>query len=381
MASVWKHPYSRFWTACFRDSDGRQRRVSTKETNRRRALKIAEAYEQASRGLRTKRQVRRMIERLAEELGGESICALSLRAFAQEWLATKRPEIAKATFDFYSGSIEKFCSFLGEDANRSIEEITKGQIVDYRNALARELCARSTNHDLATVKMLFRAARRDGVIPENPAEFVDAIRSRNSEGARRRAFTLPELQLVFAQADPEWRSMILFGLYTGQRLSDIASLTWNNIALEKAELRLITRKTARRLILPLAEPLFRHLESLPSSDDPHAPLHPRAFKVLQDQGRSGTLSNQFGDLLTLTGLRPPRPDHQSRGKGRHAARRANELSFHSLRKTATTLLHEAGVPQAVVMALVGHDSPEIHDTYIAVGKEALTKAAASLPEL
>ena len=32
-------------------------------------------------------------------------------------------------------------------------------------------------------------------------------------------------------ADDEWRSMILFGLYTGARLSDVASLTWENIDL------------------------------------------------------------------------------------------------------------------------------------------------------
>jgi integrase len=31
--------------------------------------------------------------------------------------------------------------------------------------------------------------------------------------------------------------MIRFGLYTGQRLSDIAALSWNNINLAKGELR------------------------------------------------------------------------------------------------------------------------------------------------
>jgi hypothetical protein len=30
-------------------------------------------------------------------------------------------------------------------------------------------------------------------------------------------------------ANDEWRSMILFGLYTGQRLGDIATLRWNNL--------------------------------------------------------------------------------------------------------------------------------------------------------
>src|SRR5215472_9420476 len=103
MASVWKHPYSRFWTACFRDAHGRQRRLSTKETNRRRALKIAEAYEQSSRGLRTRSHVRRVIERLHEELGGEPVCAISLRVFATSWLATKKPEVSKTTIDFYTG--------------------------------------------------------------------------------------------------------------------------------------------------------------------------------------------------------------------------------------------------------------------------------------
>jgi integrase len=379
MASVWQHPHSRYWIACFRDAHGRQRRLSTKETNRRRALKIAEAYEHTSRALRTRNHVRRVIARLHEELGGESVCTLSLRVFAQSWLATKKPEVSSSTIDFYTGSVAKFLKFLGPLADVPIEELTKATLIGYRNALARNLSARSVNHDLTVVKMLFLAARRDGVIPENPAEFVEAIRSRNSVTSRR-AFSLPELRAILDVADPEWRSMIMFGLYTGQRISDIASLTWSNIDPQKGELRLTTRKTGKRLILPLAEPLLRHLESLSSSEDLATPLHPRASRVLKEQGRSGALSNQFAALLADAGLRQHK-SHRSTGKGRGVARVASELGFHCLRKTATTLLHEAGIPQAVVMALIGHDSPEVHDIYIAVGKEALTKAAACLPEL
>jgi len=57
------------------------------------------------------------------------------------------------------------------------------------------------------------------------------------------------------------------------------------------------------------------------------------------------------------------------------------LSFHSLRRTATTLLHEAGVPAAACQALIGHDSEAIHELYITVGREALQRAAAVLPAL
>ena len=57
------------------------------------------------------------------------------------------------------------------------------------------------------------------------------------------------------------------------------------------------------------------------------------------------------------------------------------MSFHSLRRTATTLLHEAGVPAAVAQAFIGHDSEAMHELYVSVGREALQRAAASLPDL
>jgi len=45
------------------------------------------------------------------------------------------------------------------------------------------------------------------------------------------------------------------------------------------------------------------------------------------------------------------------------------------------MLKEAGVPSAVVMELIGHDSEQMSQHYTHVGKEALDKAAASLPDL
>jgi integrase len=52
-----------------------------------------------------------------------------------------------------------------------------------------------------------------------------------------------------------------------------------------------------------------------------------------------------------------------------------------LRRTATTLLHKAGIPAAVAQALIGHDSEAMHEVYISVGREALAKAAAAFPEV
>ena len=46
-----------------------------------------------------------------------------------------------------------------------------------------------------------------------------------------------------------------------------------------------------------------------------------------------------------------------------------------------TSLRDAGVPDAVVMALVGHESTAMSHRYTHVGKDALAKAAKTLPEI
>ena len=253
--------------------------------------------------------------------------------------------------------------------------------------------AKSTRPESPSIiRMLFKSARRDGVCLDNPAEFIGPVRaggkseqkhSEQKHSEQKRPFSLAELQAILAIADPEWRSLILFGLYTGQRLSDLVTLGWNNIDLERGEVRLVTLKTGRTMIISMAPPLRSHIESLPAGDNPQAPLHPRTFAILARTGSASGISNAFSDLLVQAGLRakPASVSHRSRGIGHSGRRRINALSFHSLRRTATTLLHEAGVPSTVAQALIGHDSEEVHSDYITVGREALRNAANRFPTL
>ena len=44
MASVWRHPESQYWTTCFRDENGSERRIITKEANSKKELKNAEEF-------------------------------------------------------------------------------------------------------------------------------------------------------------------------------------------------------------------------------------------------------------------------------------------------------------------------------------------------
>jgi integrase len=378
MASVWKHPLSRYWTACFRDLAGKQRRITTKETDRKRAQRLAEEFESAVRTKRTLRQAQLVLDRLHEEVSGLAVQRKSARAYCDEWLATKEPETAPRTQVFYHTSIAKFIAFLGERADVPMSELTKGDIVAYRNSLAKSLSAKSTNHNLKVVRMLFKAAQRDELLSQNPAEFVNTVRQRATND--KRPFTLAEIGAILSVADPEWQSLIRFGFYTGQRLGDLAALRWSNIDLARGEIRFITAKTGRRMIIPLSEGLRTHIASLAPSDQADAVIHRRAFAVLEAHGNTSMLSRQFGELLASAGLRAS-TTHQSTGKTRSGRRNLNALSFHSLRRTATTLLHEAGIAGAVAQALIGHDSEAIHEHYVNVGRDALQKAAAVFPSI
>jgi integrase len=374
MASLIKRSTSKFWAAAFRDVQGRQHRRSTGEIDKKRAQAIADQYERVAQRKGNPQRVRQTFAEFFRDHYAQDVPFLSVRDFTSRWLAARKAETSPATFRRYDEVVRKFLGFLGAGADRGLDEINKTQILAFRDAQIASTAAATTNTALAIVKMVFRSARREGYLWQDPAEGV-----KNVKGAatiKRRAFTVDELRRVLAVAGPEWQSLIKCGLYTGQRLSDLAMVTWAQIDLERDEITLTTRKTGKRLLVPIASPLREHLLSLPAgSDNPHTPIHPRAFELVC-AGRVATLSYQFGELLADAGLREPRTGRRQEDK-----RAGMDVSFHCLRHTAVSLLKDAGIPDAVVMALVGHESVAMSAHYTHVGREALAKAAASMPEI
>ena len=379
MASLWKHPNSPYWTACFTDKEGRRRKRSTKETSHAKAMKLAEKYEEAARKRRTFSQVREVLHELHKEMTGEQLKIVSLRAHIQNWLAEKRVETSAATLQFYTASTDKVLAFFGERADQDICEVTRDDVVGYRDALAGPLSPTSVNHHLKCLRMVFKAAKRARLLVETPTEFVDGVK-KSKGGLRKRIFTIPELKAIIQKADPEWQSMIIFGIYTGQRLSDIAALMWSCINFPANAITLTTAKTSKNLIIPIAPPLLRHLKELQVGKDPSAAIHPRAFTSLNKSYKTSTLSNQFGNILAAAGLRE-KVSHKKEKDGRQSVHGRSALSFHSLRHTAVTMLKDAGNAAAVVMELIGHDSKQMSEHYTHVSIESMQKAANSLPDL
>lgn len=403
MASIWKDPRSPYWTACFTAYVGvsaQQLQRTTATTDKKLARRIADELEEAARGKRTPERIKEFLEKdqdLKADLKakraahhafdfalrhttGNGLGSKTARGFIEGWLERTKGEVSPATLAKYEQAAKLFLAALEGKADQDMGTIRQDDIARFRDAQAKRVARSTANVLLKIVRIIFVAAEADGVIPRSEAKHVKRLKVRNEQSSRR-AFTLPEMKTILAQCDDEWRSLVLFGFYTGQRLGDLAALTWQNLDLSQKELRLSSRKTGRAVVIPLAAPLLQHIEQLPAGDDPKQPVHPRAFELVLRHGRAGVLSNHFGDILAAAGLTEARTHkaEEGKGKGRATRRAVSEISFHSLRHTNVSLLKNAGVSDAVAQDLVGHESAEVSRLYTHIDDKAKREAVNKLP--
>jgi integrase len=386
MASIWKHPESKYWHANFTLPGGGRTNRSTRETDAKKAAKIAEGYERAAQQRMTEGQIRRVISDLFERVSGTPLASATVREYFTGWLERKRMETGDRTADRYGDAVRPFLDLLGPRADTELMFVTVKDLTNFRDTQAKRLSVASANLGLKILRVGFAQAFRDGLINENPATRVSMIK-RQGAASIRRAFTLPELQKLLAESSGEWRGLTYFGLYTGQRLGDLARLTWQNLhglGTPAPELRLVTGKTGRQQIIPLAKPLLRYVEAeLIAGDEPRAPLFPKIFQTIERQeGRTGSLSGQFYRLMADAGLVAVRSNARAKnGKGRSGPRATGELSFHCLRHTATSLMKNAGISPAIVQDIIGHDSSAVSAHYTHIEGAAKRVALDAMPDV
>ncbi len=352
---------------------------STKTTSPRAAERLAFKYEEAARKKLTKKTARRIIGDIYEIASGEKLPGESTRKFFELWVAQSKTRVKGGTWRKYNDEAKRFLASLGEKAERDISTVNRADILAFQTGVASRLSVGTANLALKIIRIALGEANKQGLIDFNPATNVGVLSDKNVEPVRR-PFTLPEIKKLLKIADKEWIGMILFGFYTGQRLQDIATTTWKAVDLKTQRWTLTTIKTHQNKILPLAVPLLKYLRSLKSAHGPKTHVFPILAASVKKTGRVAQVSNAFHDLLVETKMLPPR-SKQKTGKGRSERRKLNELSFHCLRHTNNSLLKKAGVPESVVMAFVGHDSPEISKQYTHVEEESLVRAVKALPDI
>ena len=107
-----------------------------------------------------------------------------------------------------------------------------------------------------------------------------------------------------------------------------------------------------------------------------------ACALVERERDVGRLSQQFYELLVTAGLAAARlGKDESRGVGRKGPRLRSELTFHSLRHMATSLLKNAGVSEAVARDVIERDSEQISRHYTHIEASAKREALDRLPDV
>src|SRR5262245_59284582 len=119
-----------------------------------------------------------------------------------------------------------------------------------------------------------------------------------------------------------------------------------------------------------------HLSALLVNDNPNAYIFPNAAT----HKRANSLSNQFREIMADAGLVEPRR-HEKAKQGRSQAREPSELSFHSLRHSAVTMLKAAGVSDFIAREIVGHESAAVSRQYTHLSTDDKRTAMQRLPDV
>ena len=386
MATIFKRPNSPFWQVAWLDPNGKRRWRSTKTVDRKQAEQTAATFDKAlALGLAKKltpdkahQVLKEGLEEVFLAVNREALPSSTVRDWCTQWLSAKEIETESATHERYAGILKRFYEFLGPRADKDIGLLRTEDISKFRNALAKDLSVASANLAVKTLRAAMAAAYREQLVERNVAAAVDVIETTTE--SKRRPFTVAEIQTLLTKAgDTELRGLIVFGLFGGLRLGDIARLRWDNVDLEEKELTFTVKKTGRRQTIPIAPPLVNYLvETLSAPDNPNTPLFPKAAALAKN--KVSMLSNQFHELLVQCGL-ATKQSKEATGEGRNKARTTNELSFHSLRHSFVSALKAAGVGEAVAMALAGHSSAAISRAYTKIPAEVLAAAVAKLPDV
>ena len=378
MAALTKHPNSPFWTAIFYDGAGHKVRRSTKQRDRRMAMKVAIEWEELAKAGREKRlteaQTRKVCAEILERATGESLHFYTCADWLTEWLAGKRGAVSAKSMMKYEQVCSLFLKHLGERAKLTLAAIGPKDVRAFRDSLSKSGRVPSTVNQLIhkVLSVPFLQAVRVGYIPTNPCTTVELLR--DEQDGNREVFSIEQVTALIQAAQGDWKGAILAGFYTGLRLRDIAEMRWEMLDLKAGFVRIKTRKTGKFLMLPIHPELLNWIQSQRRGIG-KAPVFPE----LAGKGTGGRhgLSGRFKAIMESAGIK----GQILRTGGGDAGRQISSLSFHSLRHSFVSALANAGVSSELRQKLSGHADERSHANYTHHEITTLQNAISKLPNI
>ncbi len=245
----------------------------------------------------------------------------------------------------------RFRSHLSTWKRRQLSEIQRGDIIAWHAKLGKGRGIYAANHALAILRTLFNKAIEWGFFDEtNPCIGVKKFR----ETSRDRFLQPDEMQKFFDAlsqlTEPTTRDFFLMCLYTGARKSNVLSMRWDEINLERREWRIPMTKNGTSQVLPLVD---------------------IAMALLQERRSTSDSDWVFPSELNATGhLVEPKSSWESVRK----ATGMTDLRMHDLRRSLGSWQARTGASLVIIGKTLNHQSPQSTQVYARLDSDPVRQA-------
>jgi len=226
---------------------------------------------------------------------------------------------------------------------KNLNQITCLMVEDYKLLRMESVSNASVNRELAVIKHVYNQAMLWGLTNRNPCRGVKLL----PETPKDRWLTHHEEEMIL-NASPVWlQPIIVLGVNSGLRLSELLNLRWCDINLNQKTLTVTKSKNGDVRTIPLNNPILTLLQTL------HV--------------------NQEGRLFNISG------SHVE-----HHVRRVcdklgfKDVTFHTLRHTFGSRLAQANINVLAIQRLMGHRSITMSQRYCHQSVDSLRVAVDSL---
>lgn len=382
MSTIVRPPNSKNLHADFRTPDGKHKRISTRLQDKTAAKVVAGHCELLSRRAAKRKlshlEVWQSAEILSkaidEEVSGPCLVSEYLPKIAEQLGCSKgntklKQMLASRMVDYFTekGESEKRMWDVGTQDAR-----------DFLNFGRKKYAwsERTFRDYKQTMHVLWEAAVDDKKVPENIWDKIKA--PKRPKTSPRRVFTAEELRILYFGADEEWRGMVVVGICTALRISDVSLLLRRDVDLATGMIHTKALKPGEFETKPIPPSVLDRFRRYCTDKKPDDPLFPRAYGWRINAETSGRVSLEFRHLLENLGLRVK--GEKVRGVERIGANKHLPLTFHCLRHNYVTLVQLLGASQAMAGQLAGQKSAAVVTIYTHFTEEHMRNAVKDFPD-
>jgi integrase len=299
----------------------------------------------------------RLLLRVAQLHVGAETEPLPISRLATEWEQRPRPRSISSRYaQFARAAFGRFLKYTEKRNARCVlvrhvtPSIAAGFMASEQN---RGVSPKTFNDVLILFRGAFEHLRERAQLSRNP---FDGIPKRESDTIHRQAYTEAEIVRILTAAREHTfiLPIVVTAVCTAMRRGDCCMLSWRDVDLDRAQIRLNTHKTREGVEIPIFPLLMQVLRqrSEESSRLPSGFVFPEQATMYQTNPDG--ISLRFKHVLRDAGFSDddgPRTLTKERKLG---LRRASVLDFHALRATWVTMAMVAGIPVALIQRVTGH---------------------------